>query len=38
MISGLIYAVYLLLFDPYPWASLGSFLEVPFQFFQGLGL
>lgn len=38
MISSMIYLAYYLFFSPFPWASLGSFLEGPYSFFQSLGL
>jgi hypothetical protein len=38
MISGLIEALYYMLFDPYPWAFLGAWLELPYQLFSAIGL
>ena len=38
MISSMIYLAYYLFFNPFPWASLGGFLEGPYSFFQALGL
>lgn len=39
MISALIQTVYLVAFNPFPWAGLGvALLEPAYNFFQSIGL
>lgn len=38
MISGLIQLFYDVFFAPFPWAFLGALLELPYSFFQAIGL